>query len=185
MSMLHAIVTTLQVPGMFFQACHLPISAILALIAFSSTSQNSITRAPETAEEPPQITVLMGPRDSTALFLTVANFWQSNSPNLAFPKIITPLPGPIETSSGLRLVANEFPPNWTLPDLLIISGYGNWELTPAIQALVRRMINEEKEILVVGDQLPPQLRDLDLHQGFSIPLIKHEQLTTYLQRHLH
>lgn len=161
---------------MFLQACHHPISAILALIVFSSTSQNSITRELETVEVGPQITLLMGPNDSTLLFLTVANFWQTHSPNSAFPTIITPLPGPIQTSSGLRLVANEFPPNWTLPDLLIISGYGEWALTLPIQALVRRMINEKKEIWVVGNQLPPQLIDLDLHQGFSIPLVTLDQL---------
>lgn len=167
---------------MFSQACHLSIPAILALIAFSSTSQNSNSRELETTTQGYQISLLMGPNDSTELFLTVANFWQANSQNLAFPKIITPAPGPIQTSSGLRLVANEFPPNWTLPDLLIISGYGEWKLTPAIQALVRRMINENKEIWVVGEQLPTQLIDLDLHRGFSIPLVKPARLATELEQ---
>ncbi|CAM2067888.1 hypothetical protein SCOR_21085 [Sulfidibacter corallicola] len=126
--------------------------------------------------------MLLAPDDSEELFYQIMRYWSRHGDPNSFPTLITPQPGPIRMRSGLRLLASEFPPNWSLPDILVISTLGDWALDLKVEALIRRCLARNRAVLVVGERFPEDFQNMSLEPGHRLALVDPGELFSELKK---
>lgn len=105
------------------------------------------------------LAVVLSSGDPEWVFGEIFHDWeQQKGP---FPIIVATEPGPLEMAEGLRLLANQIVPRVKLPRLLVVVNFGNLKANDALLAVVRRCLNEQVPVWVVGT-FPEPFLDLGL-----------------------
>jgi len=134
------------------------------------------------AQEEYALGVLISQRDSTRLLIALGEIWQKEEgARRKFPRLIAQNPGPLVMDSGLKLLANAVLPSATVPDVLLISTYGELTYNQQLLAFVRRCLIAGSRVIVVGDQFPEAMLAWQIPDGTQLQRCDLAELSTQLK----
>ena len=137
--------------------------------------------APQRQAGHARISLVLGQRDSALLLTALLDYYRASPKG---PLLITAEPGPLVCSNGLRLLANEIPPNLSQPDILILSNLGELDVSDPLLAFTRACLFRNIPIWVIGEDLPRSLKELLLEPGMKIELFGLSELRNRLAARL-